>query len=306
MPELPEVEIVKEGLKKVFKPEVLIDEIVFRRKNLRSLLPYKEIKRVLGQPVTSIERRAKYIIMNIGGAECLVSHLGMTGTWRVELSDKKLKVHDHIVMRLSDKRFLVYNDPRRFGTFDILSKEQFSRDKRFSQLGPEPLSDDFSLDYFFKKSRNKKVPIKSFIMDQRVVVGVGNIYACEALYEAQISPFVLAGKLKTEQIETLIKSIQDILKKSIESGGSSISDYAQVDEKKGSYQDNHKVYGRDGQTCHKCRAIIEVKVISGRSTFWCVKCQKTPRKTSNERHKNVSRKNLQKASRITRSRRKHS
>lgn len=306
MPELPEVEIVKEGLKKVFKPNLVIRNILFRRNDLRSILPHKKINSVLSQPIGSVERRAKYIVIEVGDRDMIVSHLGMTGTWRLDTQAESLELHDHIVMELSDGRFLIYNDPRRFGMFDILTHEQYLQDKRFSQLGPEPLSESFNVDYFWEKSRNKKVPVKSFIMDQRVVVGVGNIYACEALFEAQISPFVVAGRLRREQLEVLIRCIQNILKQSIKAGGSTISDFAQIDSSQGSYQNNHLVYGREGEACPKCSAAISVKVISGRSTFWCVKCQKTLRKTSNERgKKHLQRKNISTSARAARSRRKH-
>lgn len=303
MPELPEVETVKEGLKKILKPDVRIVSVQFLRKDIRSPLPFKSIDTIIGQKIISIERRAKYIVIELGGA-IVISHLGMTGTWRVETSTKKLKTHDHVVLGLSDKRFLIYNDPRRFGVFDIIPKTKFATDKRFRELGPEPLSSDFHFDYLWAKSRKKQVPVKSFLMDQRIVVGVGNIYVCEALFMAGVSPTLPAGKLKAGQIDGLIDAIQKILKQSIESGGSSISDYKGVDEKDGSYQDNHMVYGRKGEPCRKCSHPISVKVISGRSTFWCVKCQKTLQRTSNEPRdskNNISGKSLPKTSRTQRS-----
>ncbi|MBY0383650.1 hypothetical protein K2X05_00700 [bacterium] len=178
MPELPEVEVVTEGLRKIIKPSESIKEIKFLRKNLRNTLPTKSIKDVLGQKILGLERRAKYILFETPD-HWLVSHLGMTGNWRNE--NTILKAHDHIVLTFNSGTRLIYNDPRRFGIFDIIEKKKLEKDKRFSILGPEPLnSNQFNEDYLFKTSRKRKIPIKSFIMDQKVVVGVGNIYASEA------------------------------------------------------------------------------------------------------------------------------
>lgn len=305
MPELPEVEIVKEGLRRVLVSGVTISNVAFRRKNIRSPLPLKSVHKIIGQPLTVIRRRAKYIIIETPNA-AIISHLGMTGTWRAESHPTTFKTHDHVVLELSNGMLLVYNDPRRFGVFDIIDLDKLNSDLRFRELGPEPLSTDFDFDYMWAKSRKKTAPVKSFLMDQRIVVGVGNIYACEALFEAGVSPLVPAGRLTSEQITRVIAAVRRILQQSIEAGGSSISDYTGVDEKEGSYQDNHLVYGRKGEPCHKCSHPISVKVIAGRSTFWCVKCQKTRQSKNNERlktsrKKNLSRKSLSTASRTPRS-----
>lgn len=273
MPELPEVETVKEGLKKILKPEITIRDVVFRRKDLRSPLPLKAKNKIIAQAITNIERRAKYILIHTENS-LIVSHLGMTGSWRVELSKKALRTHDHVLLGLSDDSFLIYNDARRFGLFDIIDQESLKTDKRFSLLGPEPLSDGFNKDYLFAKTRQKKIAIKQFLMDQKNVVGVGNIYVCEALFVAGVSPLLPAGKLKVKQAERLVLAIQKILKQSIKSGGSSIDDYRTVDDKKGSFQQKHKVYGRKGKACFKCHSLLTMQFLSGRSTFWCETCQK--------------------------------
>lgn len=274
MPELPEVEIVKEGLKKVFKPNVFIKDISFLRKNLRSSLPLKKKKKILKQIPKSVQRRAKYILVEFTDF-WMISHLGMTGAWRVETNLQKVKTHDHVILHLSSDELLIYSDPRRFGVFDIIEKNKFLNDKRFKTLGPEPLSDEFNVEFFFKISRGKKTTVKQFVMDQKNVVGIGNIYACEALFEACVSPLKQARKLTKNQIEKIIAASQRILEQSILYGGSSINDYKDIDEKKGSFQTIHKVYGRKGEPCVKCGTTVRAKVISGRNSFWCSKCQKS-------------------------------
>lgn len=277
MPELPEVEIVKNGLKNHFQKHSQIEEVLFLRPNIRNPLPLKKIKSIFGQTVLSVERRAKYILIEIGDSY-IVSHLGMTGAWRVENSSKNKKLHDHVILRTSSKSYLIYNDPRRFGVFDLVKKHLLSQDKRFLNLGVEPLTLDFNALYLLEKAQNKITTIKQFIMDQRIVVGVGNIYASEALFDSKVSPLIQAKDLKKEILEELVISIRRTLEHSLKAGGSSISDYSSVDQKKGSYQDNHQVYGKKDQPCPKCSHPIFMQVIAGRSTFWCVKCQKTPRK----------------------------
>lgn len=304
MPELPEVEIVKRGLEKALSPKVTITKVKFHRRNLRNILPVKNKKLIINQRILKISRRAKYILIEFDEA-VLVSHLGMTGTWRVEKGENQFKDHDHIVMHLSNGQKLIYNDPRRFGIFDIVSSDKIEQYKPLAKLGPEPLSKSFSADYLFNKSRKRQVPIKTFLMDQTTVVGVGNIYACEVLFLAGISPHLKASQLTRTMSERLVRYIKEVLQKAINLGGSSINDYYSVDEEPGSYQDLHFVYGRKSQSCRKCSELIQVEVISGRSTFWCVHCQKGPR-VDHERSKNSTvRKSLSSAARAQRSRRQH-
>lgn len=204
--------------------------------------------------------------------EMVFSHLGMTGSWR---KDTQRKLHDHIVLRLKSGTELIYNDPRRFGVFDIIAKETLEKDKKFVHLGPEPLlNEDFHGAYMFSKSRRRRVPIKAFIMDQKVVVGVGNIYASEALFLAGIRPLASASRITKIQSEKLVAAIQQVLKDAIRLGGSSIRDYKQASGESGGFQEQHFVYGRDKQACRKCRGLIRSQFLSGRNTFWCVKCQK--------------------------------
>ncbi len=271
MPELPEVEVVKEGLKKLIKPTDPIEQIEFLRKDLRWNLPHSFTEKIKGQKILKLFRRAKYILLETEKFY-LISHLGMTGSWR---KDTQRKQHDHIVLSLESGTQLIYNDPRRFGVFDIIVKETLKKDKKFVHLGPEPLLvDEFHGTYLFSKSRRRKVPIKAFIMDQKVVVGVGNIYASEALFLAGIRPLASASRLTKVQSEKLVTAIQRVLKAAIDLGGSSIRDYKQASGESGGFQEQHFVYGRGQQACRKCRGLIRSQFLSGRNTFWCVKCQK--------------------------------
>ena len=271
MPELPEVEVVKEGLKKLIKPTDSIAKIEFLRKDLRGNLPHAFVEKIKGQKILKLFRRAKYILLETEKFY-LISHLGMTGSWR---KDTQKKLHDHIVLSLTSGLQLMYNDPRRFGVFDIIVKEKLHNDKKFVHLGPEPLvAEEFDGAYLFTKSRRRQIPIKSFIMDQKVVVGVGNIYASEALFLAGIRPLARASKLTQSQAKKLVAAIQHVLTEAIHLGGSSIRDYKQASGESGGFQDHHFVYGRDKQACRKCRGLIRSQFLSGRNTFWCIKCQK--------------------------------
>lgn len=271
MPELPEVEVVKEGLSQLIKPSDPIEKIEFLRKDLRWKLPHTMADKVSGQTILKLFRRAKYILFETQDFY-IISHLGMTGSWR---QGKELKLHDHIVLAFNSGTQLIYNDPRRFGIFDIIPKTKLKTDKKFVHLGPEPLvAEEFNADYLFAKSRKRSVPIKSFIMDQKIVVGVGNIYASEALFLAGIRPLARTSKITRVQSQNLVAAIQKVLTEAIQLGGSSIRDYKQADGSSGGFQEQHFVYGRDQQTCRRCRGLIRSQVLAGRNTFWCIKCQK--------------------------------
>lgn len=269
MPELPEVETVKEGLNRFLDSRPALTEIDFYRKDLRTPLPVRKRRSVYGQKVISLKRRAKYILIELE-SHYLLSHLGMTGSWRQgQPIDNN---HDHLRLKFSDGTSLVYRDPRRFGIFDIISKTQLSTDKRLQSLGPEPF--EFTGSELFKISRGRKTSIKSLVMDQRVVVGVGNIYACEALFMAGVSPGKAAGRLTQRHCVALVEEIKKVLSSAIRQGGTTISDYIQAEGDLGYFQNVLKVYGRSGQACTKCKKSIKVKPISGRSTYWCPICQK--------------------------------
>jgi formamidopyrimidine-DNA glycosylase len=271
MPELPEVEVVRRQLEKITADHPSIREFQFKRKDLRDPMPMAHFKKMQGAQILSIRRRAKYLLIETskGG---ILSHLGMTGSWRVAKSGDE-QLHDHIYLHLSSGLRLAFRDPRRFGifeTFDILHQNQ---NKRLKDLGPEPLEEAFTAEKLLEKLKNKNVSLKVALMDQKVVVGVGNIYASEALFQAQISPKLISRKLKLEKAERLVSAIKSILEKAIEAGGSSISDFKDAENSSGYFQNQHFVYDRFGLPCAICRSKIKTLRMAGRSTFWCPRCQ---------------------------------
>lgn len=270
MPELPEVEVVRRGLQDILKEKPCLNRVELKRPDLREPIPIKQINTLLGQAMTSVERRAKYLIFWTpqGG---LLSHLGMTGTWRVAPAGDD-REHDHIYLHLSGGLRLAYRDPRRFGFFGFV-KSPLEGHPKLMNLGPEPLSDDFTGGSLWLSLRGKKTSLKVALMDQKIVVGVGNIYASEALYSAGIRPSLVAEKLSKKQAESLVVEIKKILTLSIEQGGSSISDFAQASGESGYFQTNFRVYGRAGEPCVSCGQQVKSKVLGGRNTFWCSKCQ---------------------------------
>lgn len=270
MPELPEVEIVKRGLNLLIKDQPVIESIEFKRKDLREPMPIKKLKALEGQRLLQVERRAKYLLMKAeeGGA---LSHLGMTGTWRV-CPDGEERSHDHVYIHFADGRRLAYRDPRRFGYFDFLPSTGVH--PKLQNLGPEPLEDLFTGDVLWGALRGKSQSIKVAIMDQKLVVGVGNIYASEALYLAGIRPQVQASRVSLTKSRDLVKQIKFVLNRSIQLGGSSISDFKDADGETGYFQNSFQVYGRTGEGCSKCGSAIKSKVIGGRNTFWCTRCQR--------------------------------
>jgi formamidopyrimidine-DNA glycosylase len=271
MPELPEVEVVKRGLEKILEHKPTLEKVELTRKDLREPIPAKELKKLEGLKITSVERRAKYLLLwTPQGA--MISHLGMTGTWRVAKKGEE-RDHDHIYLHFSGGLRLAYRDPRRFGVFDF-AKDPATHAK-FKDLGPEPLSKEFTGTELWNRLRNKQVAIKVAVMDQKIVVGVGNIYASEALHAAGIKPTTPAHKISQEKSELLVREIKKILTLSIEKGGSSISDFAQASGESGYFQNTFKVYDRAGDKCMTCAtSVIKSQVLGGRNTFWCARCQK--------------------------------
>ncbi|MBO9668048.1 MAG: bifunctional DNA-formamidopyrimidine glycosylase/DNA-(apurinic or apyrimidinic site) lyase [Bdellovibrio sp.] len=272
MPELPEVEVVRKGLEEILSKKPTLEKIELKRPDLRDPIPLKKLNTLIGQKVTSVERRAKYLLLWTpkGG---MLSHLGMTGTWRVAPPGDE-RLHDHIYLHFSGGLRLAYRDPRRFGIFDFVANDDRATHPRLKILGPEPLSAEFSGESLWNSLRNKSIALKVAIMDQKVVVGVGNIYASEALFAAKIKPSLPAKKLSLERANVLVKEIRKILAESIKKGGSSISDFAQASGESGYFQTTFKVYDRAGKPCVVCKQQIRSKVMGGRNTFWCGHCQK--------------------------------
>ena len=271
MPELPEVEIVCRNLAKMIKPSDKILSWIFFRANLRYKIPKAQLRKIIGRPLVNIERRAKYILFNFG-EYILVSHLGMTGSWRQEKINWQVKKHDHLAFEISNDRYFVFEDPRRFGFIEAIKAADLK--KRFIDLGVEPLSNSTDFKQLTQKFKILRSPIKTAIMNQKLLVGVGNIYASEVLFRVQISPFKTCAKVSEEQYIKIWKEIVILLHDAIIGGGSTIENYRNSFGKKGSFQNSLFVYARKNQPCFKCQVLIKSIIQAGRSTFWCPNCQK--------------------------------
>ena len=272
MPELPEVETVRRGLESMISQPVTILRVEAPEKRLREPVRPGELRKLKGQSLQGFLRRAKYLLWETEH-QMIVSHLGMTGSWR--LLEGEHRRHDHVRIHLSDGRVLVYNDPRRFGIFRVLPIKKWQEAAYFTHLGPEPLDQNlFTTEYLFNKSRQRKVASKVFIMDQKVVVGVGNIYASEALFRSGVRPQRQAGRLTRVECERLVQSCRKVLQDALRSGGTTIRDFRQAGGGKGYFARQLQVYDRAGEACQACGAKISQRVLGGRSTYWCPKCQK--------------------------------
>jgi formamidopyrimidine-DNA glycosylase len=272
MPELPEVETVRRGLEEIFADRPTIKKIKLLRKDIRFAIPKQIPKLFEGERIVGVRRRAKYLLIDTKDRS-LLSHLGMTGSWRV-LEGDDLGIHDHFLIELSDGRILAFRDPRRFGIIDFTEHEKESKHKRLVHLGPEPLDEKaFTAADFFARSRKRRSAIKVFLMDQETVVGVGNIYASEVLSRSKIRPAKPAGKITKDEAQRIVTNVRLVLQEAIDAGGSSISDYRKADGESGAFQDRFKVYDRKGEPCLVCGTPIKAKVLGGRSTFWCPRCQ---------------------------------
>lgn len=275
MPELPEVETVKRGLNEVLhigkRKSPKITKVTRRRENIREVIPKSLEKDLVGRKILSITRRAKYLIFEFENG-FLLNHLGMTGCWRVcEKGD--VKNHDHFLMHLEKNKVLAYNDPRRFGLV-TWCKANVESHKKIKDLGPEPLDNVFNADYLFAKTRKVKTNIKTFLMNQKTVVGVGNIYASEALFSAGVRPQRLAHKVTRAECEKVVAETKVVLENAIKAGGSTISDFKQAGGESGYFQHQFHVYGKKGEACCKCKKQIKQLVLGGRSSFYCPQCQK--------------------------------
>ena len=270
MPELPEVETTLRGI----EPHILnktISSVVVRQPSLRWPVPTNTLKdKLINKTFSGIKRRGKYLLLE-SSKEFLIIHLGMSGSLRIAEQDQ-IKKHDHIDIIFEDKTVLRYCDPRRFGCF--LWTDNPNNHFLLKHLGPEPLGNSFNGEYLFYASRKRSTPIKSFIMNSKIVVGVGNIYATEALFEAKIRPTRQAGKVSLKRYEALSKEIILILRRSIDQGGTTLRDFVGGDNKPGYFKQRLKVYGRSKEKCLNCsKALKEIK-IGQRSTVYCPYCQK--------------------------------
>jgi formamidopyrimidine-DNA glycosylase len=291
MPELPEVETVRMGLTPVMEGH-RFTKVETRRGDLRVPFPPHFASRLSGRKIIRLARRAKYILVELDKDETLVIHLGMSGRMSVYVEGKSHKIgqyvydaaepsvgiglHDHVIMETDAPARIVFTDHRRFGLMTLLPTGTLEDDKLFQDLGVEPLSDDFDAAYLDHLLKGKKTPIKSALLDQRVIAGIGNIYACEALFRASISPKRIASTIPGKRSAPLVAAIRAVLREAIKAGGSSLRDYAKADGALGEFQHRFAVYDREGARCpgKDCNGIIKRIVQSGRSTFYCPKCQK--------------------------------
>jgi len=281
MPELPEVETVLRGIEPHLQNQT-ISLVKTYRKDLRIPFP-KDLKKTLeSAKIVSLQRRAKYILIHLDNNIILSIHLGMSGSIQIVTDGMQydLRKHDHFEMRLSNKVRIIYNDPRRFGMIFTLANDEANTHKAFAHLGPEPLGNEFSAQILKARLKNKTVSIKQALLDQTVVVGVGNIYACEALYMTGINPRKPAGKISLKKLEDLVQSIRKVLSVAIEAGGSTLQDHRQADGTLGYFQHQFNVYDQESLPCGQCDCKVGktggVKRIvqSGRSTFYCPQKQK--------------------------------
>lgn len=293
MPELPEVETIKRGLEPALV-DARFENVVQRRPDLRFPFPENFTARLRGRRVKALSRRSKYLLANLEGEEVLVMHLGMSGRFTIESCEKPGTKpgtfahatsanprHDHIVFHMSHGGTVTYNDPRRFGFMLLLNEKDLPRHRMFRTLGPEPLSNAFNALTLAAKAAGKNVDLKTFLMDQRVVAGLGNIYICEALHQSGLSPRRQAACLvrksgkPTDRAERLVHAIRDVLTKAIVAGGSSLRDYRQADGALGYFQHTFATYGRDGKNCERdnCSGTIRRIIQAGRSSFYCPRCQ---------------------------------
>ncbi len=274
MPELPEVENVRKSISQEMPTGYALAGVQLFRKDLRFKLPEKEMKFLIGSKLLRIERRGKYLLF-IFEDGVLASHLGMTGRWRVTSKEPPREKHDHVQLQFFPPRWLTYNDARRFGYIEFIKNiSELSTHPLFEHLGLEPLSEDFNADYLVSKGKMANRSVKVFLMDQSVVVGVGNIYVSEVLFLAKMRPTRKANSLMKNDWIKIAKATKGVLKRAIKAGGSSIRDYRNGNGEEGSFQGQHKVYGKAGEPCSVCKTIIKATIIGGRSTFWCPSCQK--------------------------------
>ena len=287
MPELPEVEIVRESLNKKIKRKI-IKKVIIRNRNLRFKIPSDFESFLKNKKIIEVSRFSKYLIIHFQNKDYCLIHLGMSGTIHIVNKKKPLKFtntsfyhspflpkkHNHVEFIFDDIK-VIYNDPRRFGFFEILNNYQ-NLQKRFNTMGPEPFSEKFNINYVINYFKKKNKDIKSFLLDQKFVSGVGNIYANEILFASKIYPFKKAKRLNKKECLNIILNSKKILQMAINKGGSSIRDFKNISGIKGNFQKEFRVYQQDRANCKrpKCKGIIKKKITSNRSTFFCVSCQK--------------------------------
>jgi len=288
MPELPEVETVRRGLAPVMEG-ARIAKVEVRHRGLRWPIAKDFEKRLEGMSIEGLGRRAKYLLADLSSGDVLLMHLGMSGSFRVGKDARpgvyyhersKSTSHDHVVFHMANGATVTFNDPRRFGSMKLVPRAKLAQEPLLRALGPEPLGNEFDAAMLAKACLGKKTSLKAALSDQRVVAGLGNIYVCEALFRARLSPKRRASTIAdrhgkpNERAEKLVDAIRTVLKDAIEAGGSSLRDHRRADGSLGDFQHNFQVYDREGEPCPNCKGKIRRIVQAGRSTFYCPSCQK--------------------------------
>jgi formamidopyrimidine-DNA glycosylase len=292
MPELPEVETVRRGLAPVLEGAAF-SKVELRRGDLRAPFPPRFAARLKGRTVTAVDRRGKFLLAGLDDDHVLVMHLGMSGSFRILARREtrlapdtyhargKMRAHDHVVFHMSSGVRIVFNDPRRFGLMDLVPRDEVNRRVPFSAIGIEPLAPGFNGAALARLFAGRRAPVKALLMDQRLIAGVGNIYACEALWQARISPARPAGRLATKtgratpSADRLATAVREVLEAAIAAGGSSLRDHIRTTGELGEFQHRFAVYDRAGRACPRNdRGIIRRTVHAGRATFYCPVCQR--------------------------------
>ena len=287
MPELPEVEVVKKSLERKLK-NLTIKEVFINNNKLRYKINNKELSKIKGLKIISVRRRSKYLLINLEKNITILAHLGMTGKFFIFKKNKKYKTsfyyslkkndskHDHLTFFLSKGFKLIYNDVRKFGFIKLFESQNIYKCNHLKFLGPEPLNKDFNKNYISNYFLNKKTKAKNLLMNQKFIAGLGNIYCNEILFLCKISPNRIVKKINKQESEKIVKFTKKIIKKSISQGGSSIKDFASAEGESGNFQQEFNVYNREKKKCKtkKCTGIIKKISISGRSSFFCPRCQK--------------------------------
>ena len=298
MPELPEVETVRRGLQPAMAGH-RFTKVEVRRHDLRWPLPKDFARRLTGATVTRIGRRAKYLLVDLSSGEVLIMHLGMSGSFHVyhkrgrsDDHDRRIgryyhergkdAAHDHVIFHMSSGKSVTFNDPRRFGSMKLIARDKLEAEPLLKGLGPEPLGNEFDAAMLARACRGKKTSLKAALLDQRIVAGLGNIYVCEALFRARLSPKRKASTIAdrngapNERAKHLVEAIKAVLQAAIKAGGSSLRDHRQTDGDLGMFQHDFQVYDREGEPCRSkgCSGTVKRIVQSGRSTFYCPTCQK--------------------------------
>ena len=283
MPELPEVETVRRGLLPSMEG-ARFEHVAVNRPDLRWPFPERMAERLTGAQVTTLRRRSKYILADLDRGETLLIHLGMSGRMTVSgdplgqftHNHPQAEKHDHVVFDMDNGARVTFNDPRRFGAMDLLDTATADQHPLLASIGPEPLGNAFDEAYLTDQLKNRNTPIKSALLDQKIIAGLGNIYVCEALFRAGVSPRRKAANVSAKRIAALVPIIRQVLSDAIDAGGSSLKDFRQADGELGYFQHSFDVYGREGAPCHTdgCEGTIARITQSGRSSFYCPQCQR--------------------------------